>query len=171
MMEWSSIEDATRLRENIDYICSSFRGVNNIVKGDVVVVNIPTPFQSDDGSERAFVYGRHTGARKNGLYEFFINPDESKRVLVEAKNVFPITPHMKDLIRDIATINSMVQNPADQFDSLLKGNCQRSGRIFGRTRSEYRACQAQLCGTSRSPDIKGFTWVKEGLVYIKQAGR
>jgi hypothetical protein len=122
MMEWSAIDDGTAIKEHIESLCSSFRGVNNIIKGDVVVVNIPGQLQSDDGSDRAFVYGRHTGARKNGLYEFFINPDESKRALVEAKNVFPITPHMKEQIRDLSTINSMVQNPADQFDKLLKGN-------------------------------------------------
>lgn len=75
VVEWGVGEDDAWMKEQIQKLCTTFRGVDKMEKGDVAIVA-----QGTEDGVKSMIFARFTGLKKNNNthLEFFINPEESR---------------------------------------------------------------------------------------------
>ena len=75
IVEWGVGEDDGWMKEQIQKLCTTFRGVDKMERGDMAIV----AHGSEDGI-KTMIFARYTGAKKhnNTHLEFYLNPEESK---------------------------------------------------------------------------------------------
>lgn len=81
IVEWGVGDDETWMKEQIQKLCTSFRGVDRMERGDLAIVALTTE------DTKSMIFGRFTGMKKqnNTHLEFYVNSEESKTEWVSCK--------------------------------------------------------------------------------------
>eukprot|EP00026_Physarum_polycephalum_P000278 Phypoly_transcript_00278.p1 GENE.Phypoly_transcript_00278~~Phypoly_transcript_00278.p1 ORF type:complete len:1707 (+),score=276.94 Phypoly_transcript_00278:341-5461(+) len=119
VVEWGMGEDDAWMKEQIQKLCTAFRGVDKMEKGDVAIVA-----QGSEDGTKTMIFARFTGMKKNNntYLEFFISPEESKTEWIFRRDVYPLTANIKESIKTKANLSKVVHDPAHNFFKILKDN-------------------------------------------------
>lgn len=76
IVEWGVGEDDSWMKEQIQKLCATMRGVDKMEKGDVAIVGI-----AGEEGKKSMIFARFTGMTKNSHshLEFFVNAEENKK--------------------------------------------------------------------------------------------
>lgn len=76
IVEWGVGEDDAWMKDQIQKLCTNFRGVDRMETGDLGIIAL-----TSEDTKKSMVFGRFTGVKKqnNTHLEFYVNAEESKK--------------------------------------------------------------------------------------------